>query len=101
MGRMTDPKQAWTDVGEHVRALALKLKLHYDEQHSGDRQPGEQPAGTPPTGEQPAAEQPAAEQPAAEQPAAEQPSGEQPSGEGGKVREEVEEALSRLGAAVQ
>jgi hypothetical protein len=79
MGVMTDPKQAWNDVGEHVRALALKLKLHYDEQHSGDRQPGEQPTGEQPTGEQATGE----------------------AGGAGGVREEIEEALSRLGTAVQ
>jgi hypothetical protein len=98
MGVMTDPKQAWTDVGEHVRALALKLKLHYDEQHSGDRQPGEQPTGAQPTGGQPTGEHPG------EQATGEQPTGEQATGEAGGaggVREEIEEALSRLGTAVQ
>jgi hypothetical protein len=56
MGTMTDPKQAWNDVGEHVSALALKLKLHYEEQRGADER---------------------------------------------KEREEVEDALSRLGTAVQ
>lgn len=33
---MTDPKQAWDDVGDRLSALALKLKLHAQEELSDE-----------------------------------------------------------------
>jgi hypothetical protein len=33
---MTDPRDAWTDVGDRLSALALKLKLHAQEELSAE-----------------------------------------------------------------
>lgn len=33
---MTDTKTAWTQVGDHLSALCLKLKLHAEEELSDD-----------------------------------------------------------------
>ena len=33
---MADAKQAWSEVGERLSALGLKLKLHTEEELSGD-----------------------------------------------------------------
>lgn len=33
---MTDPRQAWGEVADHLSALCLKLKLHAEEELSDD-----------------------------------------------------------------
>ena len=43
---MADAKSAWTEVGERLSALGLKLKLHTEEETSGGDDEGLRRAST-------------------------------------------------------